>query len=194
MTFLARAFLKWLPLGVAITLVCALLYATVQQNYRTSLNDPQIQMAEDAAIAVGNGASVQSVVPVGNVDLEASLAPWVAVYDANGNELASSGELNSAPPKLPQGVFDISTWHSFAEDGIKLQVPQNENRFTWQPQPDVRQAVVLVHASNGDFVASGRNMREVENREGALTLMVGIGWAVTMLATFVTQGITSWML
>ena len=50
MNFFVRVFLKWLPLGVAVTLVCALIYATVQQNYRQSANDPQIQMAEDAAL------------------------------------------------------------------------------------------------------------------------------------------------
>jgi hypothetical protein len=194
MIFLVRTFLKWLPLGVAITLVCGLIYATVQQNYRTSLNDPQIQMAEDAAAAIGNGASAQSVVSGAKVDLDASLAPWIAVYDGSGNELASSGELDGAAPKLPQGVFDTNTWHSFAEDGIKLQVPQNEDRFSWQPQPDVRQAVIVVHATNGDFVAAGRNMREVEDRETALTVMVGIGWLVAMAATFIAQGVAQYFL
>lgn len=194
MRFLIHTCIKWLPLAVGITLLCGVIYATVQQNYRTSLDDPQIQMAEDAAAAIQNGASATSVIPAGTVDLDASLAPWVAVYDASGAELASSGELNGAPPKLPQGVFDTSTWHAFAEDGIKLQLPANEDRFSWQPQPDVRQAVVLIKASNGDFVASGRNMREVENREGALMSMVGIGWAVTIVATFVAQAIAQYLL
>jgi hypothetical protein len=194
MRFLARTFLKWLPLGVAVTLMCGLVYATVQQNYRQSLNDPQIQMAEDAASALSQGAKATSLVPAAQINMADSLSPWLAVYDASGNVVASSGELDGVPPKLPQGVFDTSTWHIFAEDGIKLTVPADENRFSWQPESDVRQAVVLVQAQNGMFVAAGRNMREVENREAALTLMAGVGWLFTMVATYTVQTIAQYLL
>ena len=112
MRFIVRAFLKWLPLGVAITLVCGLIYVTVQQNYRTSLNDPQIQMAEDAAALIDSGSSVQSVIPSGKVDLERSLSPWIGVYDSNGNVLfqlapgtyTAKAETSNAVKNLPISI------------------------------------------------------------------------------------------
>src|SRR5580704_15937593 len=106
MRFSIRIVLAWLPLAVAITLLCALMYAAVQQNYRQSLNDPQIQMAEDAAAAIGNGASIASVIPQTEINIAQSLAPWIAVYDARGNPIASNATLDGALPRLPQGVFD----------------------------------------------------------------------------------------
>lgn len=178
-----------------MTLVCGLVYATVQQNYRQSLNDPQIQMAEDAAAQLDGGAAPDAVVPnTAKVNMAASLAPWLAVYDSSGQPIVSSGYLNNAMPSLPSGVFATSTWKQYAEDRIAMQIPSNETRFTWQPQPDVRQAVVLVAASNGKYVAAGRNMREVEDREQVLTLMVAIGWATTIVASFIAQALTEYLL
>jgi len=173
------------------------MYATVQQNYRQSLNDPQIQMAEDAAAQISSGKEIDEVVPTNVVDISTSLSPWLAVYTNAGVPLLSSGKLNGELPQLPQGVFDTSTWHTYAEDGFALPVPQDEDRFTWQPQSDVRQAVVMVHydSANGTgFVVAGRNMREVENRVGVLVSMVAIGWLVIVVTTLVAQAIVEYLL
>ena len=185
---LINAFVRWLPFTAAISGVFIFAYWAVQQEYRISLNDPQVEMAEDASSALAAGASVDNVVPPGKVDIASSLAPWLAVYDGSGTLLSSSGELDGAPPHLPTGVFNESTWHTYAEYGVPLTTPADETRFTWQPEPGVRQAVVLVHTSvNGvnRFVASGRNMREVENREGTLTEGAALAWAGTELGTLI---------
>ena len=198
MKFLTRTFISWLPLGVAITLVCALGYATVQQNYRQNFNDPQIQMAEDAANAIKSGVAPGAVVSgTRAIDIGESLAPWIAVFDASGSMIVSSGSLGGSALRLPSGVFDTTTWHTYAADGVSVTVPLNEDRFTWQPRMDVRQAVVLIKASSsqGDvFVASGRNMREVESRQGTLAIMVGIGWVVTLIATFLAKALAEYVL
>jgi len=198
MSTVARAFIAWLPLAVAITLVCGLIYVAVQQNYRTSLNDPQIQMAEDAASSVESGAAPGTVVTdTRAVDIRASLAPWIAAFDSSGAMIVSSGTLDGHAIALPSGVFNTKTWHTYAEDGFALPVPSDENRFTWQPESGVRQAVVLidVHLQSGNiFIASGRNMREVENREGVLAEMVAIAWLVTMVATFMAQAFATYVL
>jgi hypothetical protein len=39
----------WLPIAVVTAAFCGLAYLTVQQSLRQGANDPQIQMAEDAA-------------------------------------------------------------------------------------------------------------------------------------------------
>jgi hypothetical protein len=42
----------WLPLAAAVTMLSGLVYIAVQQNMRIGANDPQIQLAEDAARAL----------------------------------------------------------------------------------------------------------------------------------------------
>ncbi len=181
MKLLTRTFLMWLPLGVAITGVCLLVYGTVQQNYRQLLNEPQIQMAQDGAALLEGGVVPAQLVPhgVAPVDAAASLSPWIAVYDGSGTPLESSAVLDGKPPMPPQGEFALA-----ASQGSNL--PHN----TWQPDPGVRIALVIVPvtsgASKGYFVAAGRNMREVEDREGQLGSFVGLAWLVLIIATFVT--------
>jgi len=53
----------WLPLAAALTGVFAFIYLTVQQDMRMGLNDPQIQMAEDAAGALASNQPVDSLLP-----------------------------------------------------------------------------------------------------------------------------------
>jgi hypothetical protein len=173
-----------------VTLVCVLFYAVSQQVYRQDLNDPQIQMAEDAAARLGQGAVSAEIVPHGTplVDLGNSLAPWIAVYDSNGQILEASGQLDNAPPALPKGVFDTSQWLAHPNGLYYNQSPIAQNRFTWQPQPDVRQAVVLTQTKDKKyFVASGRNMREVEQRIEHEGEVVGVGWLGTLGAVLVVE-------
>jgi len=177
MKTLVRAGISWLPLAVAISGICLLVYGAVQQNYRQSLNDPQIQMAEDGAALLANGGVPADVVPHGiaMVDAANSLAPWIAVYDGSGTPLESSAVLDGKPPMPQAGEFALAK-----AQGTNL--PHN----TWQPDQNVRIALVIVPVPGKDmFVASGRNMREVENREGQLTTLVGLAWLVTMAASFV---------
>lgn len=187
----------WVYTSIAVTGVCVLAYAIVQQDYRENLNDPQIQLAEDAALALQNGATPADIVPHGIhlVDIANSLAPWVAVYDQNGTPLEASGQLNGAPPQLPQGVFDTSTWSYPIIGHHWNNSPVDQNRFTWQPSPDVRQAVILVYIpSRNEFVASGRNMREVEQRiehEGEIVFVL---WAFTLGCLLVASYIGWWLL
>jgi hypothetical protein len=169
-------------------------YVSVQQDYREALNDPQIQIAEDAALKLSQGGTPAEVVPheaAATVDIQKSLAPWVAVYDASGVPLESSGVYDGAPPKLPQGVFDVHTWSKapmYTQNGMR------ESRFSWQPDEGIRQAVVLVHASNGMYVASGRNMRDVEQRIEHLGEIIFAAWVVTLGALLAASFIAGWVL
>jgi hypothetical protein len=191
MKFLTRTFISWLPLGIAVTLVCLLVYATVQQDYRQSLNDPQIQMAEDAAAKLAAGARPSDVVPdPDSVNIVSSLSPWLAIYNGDGVSVVSSGVLNGGIPQLPQGVFAAAR----ANAGKDTTEPY-EDRITWQFAAGVRQAVVVAwEPKTNQYIASGRNMREVEDREGDLSTLVAIAWIVTMAATFVTQCFVQYVL
>lgn len=182
-----RALVFWLPLVVALTGVFGFSYLAVQQNYRQSLNDPQIQMAEDAAASLASDYTPANVVPRGVplINIATDLAPWIVVYDASGTPLESTAFLDNTPPRLPAGLFKPDEW-----------VPQKmftaptglETRVTWQPRPDVRQAVVLVQFQTPHgvgYVAVGRSMKTVKDRIINLTELVAIAWSVTALASFV---------
>lgn len=160
-------------MGLAITLVCGLVYFVVQQNYRTSANDPQIQIAEDTADLMEQGASASAMIPNHTVDIAKRLAPYAIVYDNTGNVLASSAQLDGKTPELPSGVFDFVRSHG-------------QTRFTWQPKAGVRSAVAVVsyRGGKGGFVLAGKSLREVETREKKLLVQMVLGWAFIMAATF----------
>ena len=168
----------WLLVAIVVTGLIGLLYAVVQQDIRQGANDPQIQMAEDAAAKLAGGQSVQDVVPSEKVDIATSLAPYLIVFDANGNPIASSAQLDGQTPTIPSGVFD-----SVRKNG--------EDRITWQPQSGVRSAIVVTQftGSTSGFVVAGRSLREVEKREDGLLQILEAGWIVMMLATFVVTAL-----
>ena len=70
MQIIFRIIMKWLPLAIATAGLCALVYLTVQQSLRMGANDPQIQMAEDAASQLNTGMSMDSVVPSARRNLQ----------------------------------------------------------------------------------------------------------------------------
>jgi hypothetical protein len=92
--------LAWLPIAITIVGLGGLTYAAVQHSLRLGANDPQIQLAEDAAAKLASGADPSGVVPGPAVDAHASLAPFMIVFDSNGQVVASSGQINSHTPAL----------------------------------------------------------------------------------------------
>jgi hypothetical protein len=161
--------MKWLPLAIATAGLCGLVYLTVQQSLRMSANDPQIQMAEDAASALNGGTSLDSIVPAITVELATSLAPFIIVFDDSGNVLASSATLHGAIPVYPSGVLDHTRING-------------EDRVTWQPENGVRMATVVVRYDKG-FVLAGRSLREVEIRIGNIQTISGLVMLVIWAAT-----------
>ena len=175
MNRLAEIFFQWLPLAVAIIGICGLLYAVTRQSYRSSLNDPQIQWAEDGALALASGMVPAEIVPRGVlIDAGQSPAPFIAVFDKEGIPLESSATIDNFPPKPPAGVFGYAKKYG-------------ENRVTWQPNPTVRIALVVVPVpdDSGRFVAAGRNMREVERREANVSKGIGIGLIIILIGSFI---------
>lgn len=166
---------SWLPLAFVIVAMAGLVYLAVQQDLRQGANDPQIQMAEDAATAVKGGALPSSLVgPYGKapVDIGQSLAPYIVFYDDAGAPVAGTGMLHGTLPHLPQGVFDATRL-------------LGENRITWQPEPGVRSAIILVRAEGAHpgFVMAGRSLRETELREDQLSFEVGMALIVTLVGS-----------
>ncbi|HXB43523.1 MAG TPA: hypothetical protein VNV85_05675 [Puia sp.] len=150
-----------------ITVIFLMMYAGVQQTYRSGANDPQIQIARDIARELREGETIEHIFPRDSFDISKSLSSFAVVYDSSSKPLRSSGFLNGTPPQLPPGVFDFVKSHG-------------EDMVTWQPHRGVRMAMVLcfVQSPNVRFVAVGRSLREIEIRENNLVSMVLGGWLV----------------
>jgi hypothetical protein len=169
---------QWLPIAAAATAFCALVYLAVQQALRHSANDPQIQMAEDASHLLAQGEAVQGMLPATKVDLAQSLAPFIIVFDSAGEPVASSGFLHGKTPHLPRGVLDYVRQHG-------------EERVTWQPEPHVRMASVIMkyEGSKPGFVLAARSLRETEKRESQVAQEAGLAWAFILGSTLFLVGL-----
>jgi hypothetical protein len=156
--------------GIASGVALAL-YAIPQHVLRSSLNDPQIQMATDTAATLDRYGVVDGLQRVqlsgtsAKVDIARSLAPFLIIFNNQGQPLGSSGQLDGQTPTPPRGVFDFVRQHG-------------EERLTWQPQRGVRIAAVIerVNGPQPGFVLAGRNMREVEARIADVQTMAGFTW------------------
>jgi hypothetical protein len=162
-----RALALFIPAAVAATLCCGFAYALVHFELRAGANDPQQQLAEGAAAELDAGASPSTAVGQTKVDVAASLAPFIVVFDPRGNVVATDGILDGHDPVPPRGVLD-----SARENG--------PDAVTWQPRPGVRVATVTVGWSGGSVLA-GRSLRVVEHREDQVLWMAAAGWALALV-------------
>jgi hypothetical protein len=174
MRFGTRVARLLLPSVLVLTFACGLGYVGIQQTYRNGADDPQVQLAEDAAARLAAGEAPEDVVPAGSVDLARSLAPFVIVYDADNKAVAGSGTLGAALPIPPAGVLDAAR-------------ERGSNRVTWQPRPEVRIASYEVAGPGGTVVLAGRSLREVERRVSELTTMVALAWALGLVGLLVVS-------
>ena len=163
---LVRALTNWLPVAVLATVMAGLVYGVGQHILRSGANDPQVQLARDAAARWDAGTPPTSVIPAAQTDVGRSLAPFLIVFDGSGGEVASSARLEGTTPQLPSGVFD----------SVRM---AGEDRITWQPAAGVRIAAVIVPAQHG-FVLAGRSLQLVEEREDDTLLLVVLAWLAAL--------------
>ena len=175
-----RAAAILLPLAVLATLTCGLIYAEVQQDQRSGANDPQFQLAEDAAARLNAGVSPGSVVDSSpGIDLATSLAPFVIVFDTSHSVLATDATLDGGQPAPPAGVLAAAR-------------PGSPNAVTWQPRDGVRIAAVVA-TWNGGTVLAGRSLRRVEDRESNAELIAGAGWLAMLGALAAASVAAAWL-
>jgi hypothetical protein len=158
-----------LAAAIIITTVMLLIYACVQQSYRSSANDPQLQIARDLSIALSNGKASKPFPGADTIDIAQSLAVFTALFDATGKPIQSTGLLDGKLPLPPAGIFEFASANM-------------ENVLTWQPRPGVRMVMVFekINAPGQGFVAAGRSLKETEMRESNLVKMIGIAWAACL--------------
>jgi hypothetical protein len=171
--------------GIATGIAFAL-YSIPQHLLRSGANDPQIQLATDAASLLEGGAAPSIAVPAATVDIARSLAPFVIAYDDQGHPLASQAKLGGGIPVPPAGVFDYVRQHE-------------EERVSWQPvlgrRGGVRIAAVVqrVSGAHPGFVLAGRSLREVEARIEDVEEMAGLTWLGMLTVILVGTAIYGWL-
>jgi hypothetical protein len=164
--------LPWLAVLAIIILVFGTIYTVVQQSQRMDANYPQIQIAEDTAAALNQGVKPNTFVQ-DKVNINASLAPFVIVYNKYGHLVTGSGYLNGKVPTIPYGVLAAANGQTY-------------NFVTWQPESGIRIATVSV-AANNYYVLSGRSLTEVEKNETKslqLSMLGGIASLVVLAMVF----------
>ena len=155
-------------------------YAAVQQAERQRADEPQIQMAEDAALAMSHGEDPQHVVPRSAIPADQSLAPFGVLLDDAGHLRGSSAPFTGAIPVPPTGVVD----------DVRR---REERRFTWRPQPGLRLAAVIrkVSGGPGGYVVVARSLRETDARIRLVATLLGIVWGGGILVILAHSFITA---
>ncbi len=161
---------NWLPLAIAISSICLLVYTSVQQSIRRGANYPQIQIAQDLKDNLNTAKQKEEEVSSSNIDPSKSLSNFAIIFNDEGHPVASSASLDGRIPIPPQGVFDYVR-------------SKGEDRFTWEPRRGVRIATVVLKYGRG-FVLVGRSLKEVESLEDWIFKMVFITWIGTLFITF----------
>ena len=158
-------FLSHAAAALIVTILCGLIYVSVQQSHRSAANDPQLQIARDIRERLNNNRSIQGLWEGDTFEISKSLAVFKVLYNINGEPVQSTGMLNGKLPQIPKGVFDFTRKHE-------------EDVVTWQPQHGVRMAMVVESISSPGvaFIAVGRSLEETEKRVGNLTTMLLVGW------------------
>jgi hypothetical protein len=165
-----RAIAIWLPIACASSVLAMTIYVGVQQGQRSDANDPQLQLARDAASEIAAGTPANQVVIGPSVDVSTSLAPWLTVYGGDGAVLASTGTIEGHAPVIP--------------DAARTDAQTGERTFTWEPRDGLRFATVAEPTTGGTVVAA-RSMAEIESRESQTLMLAGLGWLAALAAAAV---------
>jgi hypothetical protein len=177
--FLSRAPAFFLPAAATAVVCVGLAYLLVQQDMRIGANDVPERLAEDAVSALDAGSSPRDVVGATTVDAAASLAPFIAIYDASGTLLATDGSIGGGAPTPPSGVLESATTHG-------------RDAVTWEPQPGVRIATVVIPWRSGTVLA-GRSLRFIEERIDAVTRLATLALLAGLVAIGAASLLAAWL-
>jgi hypothetical protein len=210
-SILTETLVRALPVLVGVTLIASVAYINEQQTWRMMANEPQEWLAQSAANAAALqttpapaptdptinqpvlNPTPQDAAPItqqpkpndtAHIAIERDEAPYTILYDAKRNAVSGTGYLHGVLPQLPNGIFDAAT-----TAGV--------NRLTWQPEPNVRQAIVVLPIKggplDGGFAVAGRSLAYTEWQESKLTQRWAIGWLATVIGILIISAIIAFL-
>src|SRR5215467_8003398 len=94
---------------IIITVLCGLIYVSVQQTYRSGANDPQLQIASDLKTNLENDRFMAQSMPNDSIDLSKSLSVFKTIYNKNGEPVQSTGFLKVSCQKCPKVFLILQT-------------------------------------------------------------------------------------
>ncbi len=164
---------RFFPFAVLITLMCGLLFVTLQQTLRLGANEPLIQLALELSNRLSKEPEIPHQFPTNKIDISKSLSTFFYVYDANKQFVGTTASINGEEIQIPHGLLEVAR-------------KNGQRRVTWQPTKNVRAALVVVHFKDQSegFVAVGRNLEETELLIYKIQILVGLGWLATLLFVF----------
>ncbi len=172
-----KTFVSCIPLFCTIVCIYGFLYLALQQYIRLSANELPMQYAEDTRTKwLRNGDISDIFKEVPKIELGKSLSPFIIICDSNAAPRASTCSLNGRCPVPPKGAFIAA-------------LQRGQNRITWQPEPGIRNAIVILPFSmNGQhgYILAGHSLRETDDRDRFLLAQISVGIPFTLFATFVT--------
>ncbi len=177
---LKNIFKKWLPLGFSITAVYLFGFLAVEQGMRMTAYDTQAEIAGNVELSLGEGTPYKLFNSDHPVQIGESLTPYVLLYDMKGKPVGGNAVLAGNYPIPPKGVFDYLLAH-------------HEDRFTWEPRPGMREAVVARYhgGNNPAYIIVGRSLAEVEKHIDKLLVLSFVLWLGTIFGSFVLTLILS---
>ncbi len=148
-------------------------YVIAQQVGRHAADDVPRAVAARAVQQLADGATPTQVTGAAGVELElaSSAVPFVVVFDANHDLLASSASVNGKAPAVPAGVLDRAM-----AAGVDV--------VTWQPASGVREAVVATPWEKGTahgVLVAGAGLGPTEERAGGVRTATLLAWAASLL-------------
>ncbi|MBP9669514.1 MAG: hypothetical protein KBE09_04470 [Candidatus Pacebacteria bacterium] len=171
--------MKWLQYAIIILFIGGMAFLGLQQQYRHGANDPQVQIVDDVARAVEGGVNPAQIIPNPSTDIAVSLSPFLAAFSADRVMTLSSGVVDGSAPTISPDIFAAAK-------------AKGEYRTTWEPKEGVRVALVLRALKDGTYIASGRNLREVDARISQLHALAWMGIGLALLLTLLFEMFGAW--
>ena len=164
-----RTVVVFVLLVAIITVIFGAIYGAGQQIYRANANDPQVEVIDQLSQIIKQDVPLEAIVNGEEaIDLHESLSLFVMIFDAEKKLAGASAKIDGESPIPPSEAFDIAK-------------QKGEYRFTWEPKDGVRIAAVLAPVDDKGYALAGKSLAEIDQRIYNLTLMVVVGWAVSVV-------------
>ena len=162
----------WIAGAVLITLAAGAAWLGYGVSIRSGGDQQPLQFATRAASLLAAGSRPASILPPA-INMAASPAPFVMVFDRRHHVLASSGRLNGRIPVLPGAVLAWAAGHG-------------EDRITWEPQPGLREAAVIEPYGQPrlGFVLAAQSLQTISARQRTLTWSIACCWLAALTVSF----------
>lgn len=156
-----------------LVVICSIIFVaiacTARGVLRQQANDPQVEVTEQVASIIRQGAPLEVIISgAEEIDLADSNALFVMIYDKDKNLVGSSATLNGQPISIPGESLDM------ARNDV-------DYRFTQEPQEGMRLALVSKAVDDKAYVVAGRSLAEFERRADNLNQPLWIGWVISVL-------------